>query len=478
MQTPLMRMVYVSILLCVLAPGAMAGDWPTWRYDEQRRAVSPDDLAAELHLQWTRELPEPLRAWPFQWDDAGKLAFDVSYEPVAAGNTLLVGSMVSDSITAYDTRSGDELWRFYTNGPVRFAPAVYDGRVYAGSDDGYLRCLDLETGKLLWSFRAGPRDRCLLGNARMINIWPVRGAPVIRDGTVYFAAGVFPFMGTFICALDAATGEVEWINSGTGSTFQQHQHGGAFAFGGVSPQGYLVATGELLLVPGGRTPPAAYDRATGELVYFHQGNEIIGKGAGGYGVWAHAGWFHNPSTAARLMYAVEDGAQWGDVPVDVVCDAHMVGIDGDELVAYESEPKVREVDVTDRLGRGAIQKKYKLIELFRTDLDLELSQVHIQAGDRLYASGPDGVIAAIDLPQGNRKPRVSWQTRINGTPWSMIVADNRLFVASEEGQIFCFGSDETDLTRHAANGRIERPHDDWAPRVAAMLEVGENEGFA
>ncbi|MFP4250026.1 MAG: PQQ-binding-like beta-propeller repeat protein, partial [Armatimonadota bacterium] len=439
MRIALLRVVSVSILLSVLAGAAMAGDWPMWRYDEQRRAASPDALAGELHLQWVRELPDPMRAWPFQWDDAGKLAFDVSYEPVAAGTTLLIGSNVSDSITAYDTRTGEELWRFYANGPVRFAPVIFEDRVYAGSDDGYLHCLDLDSGEMVWSFHAAPRDRYLLGNARMINTWPVRGAPVIRDGTVYFAAGVFPFMGTFIYALDAQSGELQWENSGTGSMYNLHQHGGAFAFGGVSPQGYLVATEDLLLIPGGRTPPAAHDRATGELVYFRQSTSIVGKGAGGYGVWAQGSWFYNPNTAGRPMYALEDGAQFGDVPADVVADDLLVGIAEDELVAHDPDPEVLEVEVTDRLGRGAIKEQYDLVEVFRTGLDAELTNVHIRAGDRVYASGSDGLIAAIDLPDGDADARVSWQARIDGTPWSMISADDRLFVVNEEGAVFCFG---------------------------------------
>lgn len=478
MRAFILKGVVASLLLCIVTTVATAGDWPMWRYDEQRRAVSPDGLSENLYLQWVRELPEPMRAWPFQWDDAGKLAFDVSWEPVAAGTTLVVGSNVSDSITAYDTRSGSELWRFYANGPVRFAPVIHEGRVYAGSDDGFLYCLDLDTGGLLWRFHAAPYERYILGNARMINTWPVRGAPVIRDDTVYFAAGVFPFMGTFMYALDAETGSVIWENSGTGSMFHRHQHGGAFAFGGVSPQGYLVATEKLLLVPGGRTCPAAYDRATGTFVYFHQGNEIIGKGAGGYGVWAHAGWFHNPSTAARLMYAVEDGAQWGEVPVDVVCDAHMAGIDGDELVAYASEPNVLEVEITDRLGQGAVQKKYKLVELFRADLPSGLTKLHIQAGDRFYASGSDGLVAAIDVPEGDGDARVSWQARVEGTPWSMLAADDRLLVVTEEGDVFCFGPEEREVTRHAVDGVIDRPRDSWAQRVANVLDASEPTGFA
>ena len=42
----------------------------------------------------------------------------------------------------------------------------------------------------------------------MISRWPARGGPVVRDGTVYFAASIWPFMGTFIYALDAETGSV------------------------------------------------------------------------------------------------------------------------------------------------------------------------------------------------------------------------------------------------------------------------------
>ena len=52
-----------------------------------------------------------------------------------------------------------EKWKFYTEGPVRCAPACWRGRVYAGSDDGYLYCLDGQTGHVVWKFRGAPTDR-------------------------------------------------------------------------------------------------------------------------------------------------------------------------------------------------------------------------------------------------------------------------------------------------------------------------------
>src|SRR5262249_55028168 len=67
---------------------------------------------------------------------------------------------------------------------------------------------------------------------------------------------------------DADTGVVRWVNDGDGSTFQQQPHSGANAFGGIAPQGSLVVAGDRLLVPGGRSVPACYDRRTGKLLHY------------------------------------------------------------------------------------------------------------------------------------------------------------------------------------------------------------------
>lgn len=251
-------------LLASLPKSSFAGDWPQWRYDAGRGAASPDELPNELRLQWTRQLPLPRPAWPASqpW-----LRFDVSYSPVAAGKLLYVPSMVTDTVTAYDTETGTEKWRLYTGGPVRFAPIVHRGKVYFGSDDGYLYCVDAAGGTLVWKFRGGPSDRKILGNERLISTWPVRGGPVLFDGTVYFTAGIWPFMGIFVHAVDAQTGKTIWTNSGDSITYQTNPHNSP-AFAGLVPRGHLAVTDKGLVAPGGRTPPGTYDLKTGRLVHF------------------------------------------------------------------------------------------------------------------------------------------------------------------------------------------------------------------
>lgn len=246
-----------------------------YRHDSGRRGVTPENLPKDLHLAWVRQLPVLTPAF-----HNSRLQFDAGYEPVVAKGHLIVASSCTDSVTAYDAKTGKQLWAFYTDGPVRFAPAVWEDLVCFGSDDGCLYCVDLATGKLRWKHRAVPSQRRLLGNQRLISVWPVRGGPVVADGNVYFAAGVWPFEGVFVYAMEIATGKVVWRNDRMGYLFGQQPHN-TEAIGGLAPQGYLVIDGDELVVPCSTAYPARLNRHTGELIEFEL------PGAGRY----PGGWF-------------------------------------------------------------------------------------------------------------------------------------------------------------------------------------------
>lgn len=239
-----------------------AEDWPMYRHDAGRRGVTSTSLPKNPQLAWVRNLPPLTPAF-----HNSRLQFDAGYEPVVVGQHLLIASSGTDSVTAYDTRTGKQLWRFFADGPVRFAPAVWQDWVCFGSDDGCLYCVELETGKLRWKHRAVPSQRRLLGNQRLISVWPVRGGPVIADGKVYFAAGVWPFEGVFVYAMDIASGDVVWRNDRLGYLFGEQPHY-TQAIGGLAPQGYLVIDGDDLIVPCSTAYPAKLNRQTGELIEF------------------------------------------------------------------------------------------------------------------------------------------------------------------------------------------------------------------
>jgi outer membrane protein assembly factor BamB len=445
-------------IACVwFAAGGLAsllygGDWPMWRHDASHSAYTTDPLAAELHLQWVRKLPKPRPAWP---PHQYKLQFDLSYEPVVTGKLLLVPSMVVDSVTAYDSDTGVEKWRFYCEGPVRFAPVAWQDKVYFVSDDGWLYCTRAADGELLWKFRGGPSDSKVLGNDRLISTWPARGAPVIYDGVVYFAAGIWPFMGTFIHALDARTGEVVWTNSAAGPMFIPQPHDEP-AFSGVAPQGYMAASPDTLLVTGGRARPAAFDRATGRFRYFKHDDKAFGKFRGGCDIALWNDWFFN----FDVMYRLRDGAATAAASGAVLGPDAIIGFHQDgSLMAY--------VPKEDGKARG----------LWKSALEPALDKIHVQAGPRLYGSGPDGLIAAVDVPAPGGRATVSWQGRVEGTVFTMLSADEKLFVITTSGAVYCFGPEPARPRYHEL---ILSDLSPASPRrseeVAAILEESATTG--
>lgn len=252
-----------TLVIVAFASAAMlAADWPMYRCDAGRRGVSSENLASDLSLAWMRELPELTPAFK---DD--RLQFDAGYEPVVKGDLLLVASSRTDSVKAFDTKTGERRWCFYTDGPVRFAPAIWDQVACFGSDDGCLYCVELATGQLRWKYRAVPSERRLLGNKRLVSVWPVRGGPVVANGNVYFTAGVWPFEGVFVYAIEVETGKVLWRNDRLGYLFGQQPHN-TTAIGGLAPQGYLVVHDNELIVPCSNAYPARINRRSGELIDF------------------------------------------------------------------------------------------------------------------------------------------------------------------------------------------------------------------
>ena len=252
----------VASCLFLVHRSATASDWPMYRCDAGRRGVTQGSLPENLSLAWVRELPKLAPAFK---DD--RLQFDAGYEPVVANGHMLIASSRTDSVKAYDTKTGKQLWCFYTDGPVRFAPAISGGLACFGSDDGCLYCVELATGKLRWKHRAVPSQRRLLGNRRLVSVWPIRGGPVVADGNVYFAAGVWPFEGIFVYAIDMKTGKVLWRNDRLGFLFGQQPHN-TMSIGGLAPQGYLVVHGDELVVPCSNAYPARLNLHTGEMIEF------------------------------------------------------------------------------------------------------------------------------------------------------------------------------------------------------------------
>ncbi len=425
-------------------PEPVSYDWPMWRYDANRSAASPQELADTLHLLWVREYPKLTPTWddPLNQD---LMQFDKVYEPVVHGKTLFIGSNASDCLIAVDTETGAEKWRFYVGGPVRFPAVAANQRVYFVSDDGYLYCVNAETGEQNWKFQGMPSDGKILGNERLISTWPARGGPVLKDGIVYFGAGIWPFMGVFIYALDAETGEVVWENDSTGSKYMLQPHNSP-AYAGVAPQGNLVVAGDKLLVPCGRSVPACFDLKTGALQYYHLAKHNKTGGAFVSAVGSYFVNYHRDSVVTLYDLATGDSVirRFGKVPV---MTKNMLFSQGKPVTAFDLRnirQLTKEESIVVDKKAGSVKtvqgKKWSLDTLWTCDVDA--SGDLIQAGKRLYAGGKN-VLSAVDIPRNGGNPHVKWKTKIEGTVARIIAADRKLFAVTLEGRIYAFGGQRT-----------------------------------
>lgn len=452
-----LRLWLLSVVIGVVGTAGYADDWPMWRCDAQRSAASNETLPTGMTLQWTREYGARKQAWddPLNHD---LMTYDRIFEPIATGGRLFVGFNDQDKVTALNAETGEEIWSFYTEAPVRVPPAAFNGRVYFCSDDGFLYCVGADNGRLVWKLRGGPGQQHAIGNQRLVSAWVARGGPVVRDGTVYFAASIWPFMGTFIYAVDADTGAVKWVNDSTGSQFIKQPHS-APSFAGVAPQGALVATGQLLLVPGGRSVPAAFDRDSGRFRYFRL-NEG-GKGTGGSFVAADADHYyvHTRQKGTRA-FQLKDGATTAFMPNEPVLSNGLV---------YAS---------ASRDGKSVIRASGRDQQTI-WEIPVDASGDLIRCGDHLVAAGRDS-ITAVRLPDGggDDTPQIDWSLPATGNVERLLAADGKLFAVTVEGRIHGYGVGGAAIHHSQKTPSGLRVRDDAAREADELLSVCDAEGYA
>jgi len=448
--------VFVAAILTAMCDPVVAADWPTYRADAARSGYTSESLALPLELHWShRPSAAPRPAWPRD----PRMQFDRAFQVVSAGDRVVFGSSVTGVITALDLTSGDVAWTYFTDGPIRFAPAIWQGRVFAASDDGHLHVLSLADGSLLWKHRGGPSSESVLGNESMISKWPARGGPAVVDGVVYYAAGIWPSEGIYLYALDAGTGGLVWCNADSGAIAMPQPHGGANAKSGVSAQGYLVVCEDRVLVPTGRAVPAAFDRQTGKLLYFHLqqygqvgGSPIMATG----GLFFNGGWAFEVGSGQKLPRPFKG---WIGATGDGIVQAA-----GTAVTGYRWDDTVR----PDR--KGVITRTQEPAAEWSA-ADLPTAVTVITAGRHLVL-GCDGRVCVLDMSERKRV----WEVPLEGTADGLAVANGRLLVSTDRGAISCFAPGPFESVR-ATHDFADEPADVRATGLADVAkEILERSG--
>ncbi len=456
-----------------------ATDTSKYLGDSRRTGYVDATLPSDPVLTWTyHEKHPPRHAWQEPNREIQFIDFDYATQVAIGHSTVFFGSSADHKVCAIDLATGSEKWTFYTEGPVRFAPVVYEGRLYVASDDGYLYCLGAKNGSVIWKFRGGPSDNKLIGNDQMISRWPARSGVLIDNDKLFFSAGMWSRDGVFIYCLDPKDGSVEWKNDTSGFHFATLPHHAGFA--GVAPQGYLLLHRNRLYVPTGRGAPACFDAQTGEFIFYENGHGYKPHQPGGSRVMAYRDWIifkrrsqHSEESvryeerqpapgAASGIYALD--FRTGD-PIWSLTDRNVFIARKDSLVLAGPESVIK-VDIAELLkGYEKYSKDTKMIAyddnipptgveyaksgegkliphppwmspLPFKQWEAKLGRVFmmVQAGETILA-GAEGYVAAIDFNSG----KVLWKKQIDGDVRGICVANDHFIVSSAKGKLYCFG---------------------------------------
>lgn len=455
------RLCAIAAVLCNI-PAYASDDWPMWRHDAGHSAASDNQLPDQLHLKWSRDFGKREQVWddPLNHD---LMPYDKIFEPVVKDERMFIGFNDADKVVALNLNTGDELWAFYTDGPVRFPPVAWKDRVLCVSDDGHLYCLNAADGKLIWKVRGGPSGRKLLGNKRVISAWPARGGAVVEDDIVYFAASIWPFMGTFIYAVDPQDGRVIWVNDGTSADYIKQPHS-APSFGGVAPQGTLTVSGDRLLVPGGRSVPAVFDRSNGDLKYFDF--NAGGKGNGGSLVLASGDEFYVHTRQRGVRgYDLANGKKTAFVVNEPVLTDDFVY----SAMLSDGTPVVQAFDVHDVDKKTQKKQAWKLEADGRGDL--------ILAGNKLYAAGSDS-ITTIELAKDRQDtPSIREAIAVEGDVQRLLAANGHLVAVTLDGGIRVFGKGTKRPARQTKVTNVDFSEEHLNFAQSLLKDIGTGYGY-
>ncbi|UCC99655.1 MAG: PQQ-binding-like beta-propeller repeat protein, partial [Phycisphaerales bacterium] len=401
-------------------------DWSTFRANNQRTATTRATLTRANRLLW-RTKPSILKGVR-------------PTAPVTVGRLVLLAG--SDGVVrALDGQTGRERWKAHTGGEIRIPPTIWKGRVLVGSGDGWVYAFEAATGKLLWRFRAAPAERKIPVYGKLLSTWPAASGVLVEGEIAYLAAGLVNYDGTYVYALDPATGKVRWCNDTSGHLDPQAQSG-------VSVQGHLLFHQDKLYLAGGNAiSPAVYDTRNGQCLndpaplagcestsprgweLFLVGDRVIACGRPFYTLPEIPVYDH--TVTKKLLHA-----STGDRDIVWLDNSKLLcykPLDTDELSRCVTDEKIPQ-HITQAWGQFKVSAK----PIWQHDCPGSLA-VAIAKNAVVIADASE--VTALDLIDGKQL----WSRELPAAPvpWGMAV--NRrgyVILTLVDGQVLCIGSRE------------------------------------
>ncbi len=404
--------------------------WPMFRHDGRRSGSTATSLSAELNPAWQVDL----RSRPTSC--------------VAVGETLLAAVPEMHQVVAMNIKDGRRTWSFTAGGRIDTPPTIDRGRAYFGCADGWLYCVRMSDGQLVWRLRGAPQERLVGAFGAVESAWPIHGSPLVKDGVVYFTAGRSSFLdgGILAFSVDAQSGKIlSRRKIASEQSMQVDQGTDRLADSGLL-QDLLVAHGDSISMRQRRIFPtieplgdAPVLRTTGGML----DDEWFSRTRWYFGDRPVAEYLVFDTTTVYGVRAREGMTGYGGFIAP--------GTDGYELFAAETA-QIMAVDAKKVVSVGNREGGIPIPKRWSTRVPVRVTAM-LAAGNTLLAAGSPDVIDRTEpwaAYEGRRGGRLLALSTANGELLAeyeldappvldgMAAAGGRLFVSTIDGKILCY----------------------------------------
>ncbi len=454
------------------APQVTPDDWPTYRHDSARSGHTLTEVPVELKCAWQARIGGRLSA------------------PVIADDRLLVASVETHTVYAFDASGGKQLWQYTAGGRIDSPPTIARGLAVFGSADGWVHCLRATDGQLVWRYRLAPKERRVVAFGQLESTWPVHGSVLVRDDVVYCVAGRSSYLdgGIRLDRLDLKTGRKlteQQLLSREPRTGEQPEEPRMFEMPGALPDvlssdGQFVYMRHLGFDPQDLAPrkaPAHLYSPAGFLddTWWHRTYWLFGEHFySGYIGWYFAG---RETPAGRLL-VMDDRliCGFGYRPefyrTATEQRYHLFAMDRQSVLRQPPADYARAN--RDYPSNGAMKSRMPL--KWSRDVPL-LGRAMVLAGKTLFVAGPparalrsrtasEGIQGAVLCAVSPEDGKTLAEYRLEAAPVfdGLAAARGRLYLALQDGRLLCLGDGRSP-------GGIELPRLATARKPATGVAV-------
>jgi outer membrane protein assembly factor BamB len=370
-----------------------------------------------------------------------------------------------------DSSNGDLIWTFTAGARIDSPPTIYNGLALFGCRDGWVYCINATDGKLCWRFRAAPQEQYIMVFDQVESAWPVPGSVLMLDDVAYIAAGRSSFLdgGVYLYGLNPRTGKKLYETKVDGPWPDVHKEvGRPFDMEGTKSD-ILVSDGEKLFLF-----QMAFDKELNDITPLRAstlGDRIVSRhlmATGGFlqemwydrTYWTYSNrwpgfYYSNAAPKAGQILVFDENTTYGlhvytkrlRLSPQFIPDA-----EGYELFAddNDNEPVLAKNSIGREKGPG-----FSRTEPPKWSKQIKLRvEAMVLADNKLFIAGPPDVMPEDDPYAAfeGRKGAQLWvvsaadgqkltEYQLDSIPAidGLIAAGGRLFMATTDGKVLCFG---------------------------------------